>query len=188
MATADGVRPLRAAARRNYERIVTTAREAFSEHGADATLDDIAKRAEVGAGTLYRHFPTREALIEAVYRGEIAQLSEAAFRMLEKLPPGEALDEWMLDQVRYVVRKRGLAGALKASLDAGSETFAWCQSRMREAAAALLAPGQEAGEIRADITPADLLRLGHAIGLAVEKAPPGDDERLVSVMLAGLRR
>jgi AcrR family transcriptional regulator len=188
MTMADAGRPMRADARRNYERIVATAREVFSEQGADATLDDIAKRAEVGAGTLYRHFPTRETLVEAVYRGEIDELSARAFKLLEELPPDQALDVWMLDQVRYVVRKRGLATVLKASLDAGSETFAWCQSRMRGAAAALLAPGQNAGALRADITPTDLLRLGHAIGLAVEKAPPGDDERLVSVMLAGLRR
>jgi AcrR family transcriptional regulator len=183
---ADPARPMRADARRNYDSIVAAARNAFTEHGPGAPLDDIAKRACVGAGTLYRHFPTREALIEAVYRGEIAELSDRAYKLAKELPPGEALVAWIREQVQWIVRNRGLAATLKASIETGSETFAWCKSSLRSAAGTVLAAAQEQGAIRPDVQVFDLLRLGHGIGLAAEHASPDETERLLSIMLKGL--
>jgi AcrR family transcriptional regulator len=183
---ADLPRPMRADARRNYERLVAAAQEAFGEHGADAPLDDIARRAGVGPGTLYRHFPTREALLEAAYRADIDDLSNLAYELLEKLPPEEALAEWMREQVTYIMRKRALAVTVKALLDLDSPVMAWCKSAMRSAADAILDRAQEAGVVRSDATASDVLRLGHAVGAVAEYAPE-DADRLLSFMLDGLR-
>ncbi|TVT56834.1 helix-turn-helix transcriptional regulator [Amycolatopsis rhizosphaerae] len=178
---------MRADARRNYERIVAAAREAFTELGPEtAPLDDIARRAHVGAGTLYRHFPSREALMEAVYRDDIERVSNLAYELLETRPPGQALGEWMRAQIAFVLQKRGLATSLKAALDRNGETFASCKTMISEAAAALLKAATEAGAVRTDIEPGDLLRMGHAIGLATE-ATPEATERLITVVLDGLR-
>jgi AcrR family transcriptional regulator len=178
---------MRADARRNYERIVATAREVFTEQGPDAPLDEIVRRAGVGAGTLYRHFPHREALIEAVYRGEIEQLSARAYELIEEHSPEDALAEWMREQVHWIVRGRGLAATLKAALDKDSETFAYCKATMRTAAAAVLTAAQDAGKVRTDVGPADLLRLGHGVAVTAEHATPEDSERLLTVVLDGLR-
>jgi AcrR family transcriptional regulator len=177
---------MRADARRNFERLVAAAQEAFGEHGADAPLDDIARRAGVGAGTLYRHFPTREALLEAAYRADIDDLAKLAYELLDKLPPEEALRTWVSEQVEYVMRKRALAATVKAVLDRDSPVMAWCKTQMRGAAAALLARAQEAGVVRPEVTPSDLLRLAHAVGYASEFAPE-DSDRLLTYMLDGLR-
>ncbi|MCU1679375.1 MAG: TetR family transcriptional regulator [Amycolatopsis sp.] len=187
MVTDKTTRPLRADAQRNYDRIVATARDAFAECGNEVPLDDIAKRACVGAGTLYRHFPTRETLYEAVYRGEITTLCERAPKLLAELPPTEALAAWVGELVQWVANKRSLAMTLKASIDSGSETFRLCQTMMREAAGTVLSAAQATGVIRLDIGPADLMRLGHGIGVSVEHADPEDADRLVSIMLDGLR-
>jgi AcrR family transcriptional regulator len=186
MVLADPARPMRADARRNYDAIVAVARTAFGEHGPGASLDDIAKRAGVGAGTLYRHFPTREALIEAVYRGEIGELSERAHKLLAELPPEEALPVWIKEQIHWIVRNRGLAMTLKASIEAGSETFAWCQSNLRGAAGALLAAAQDAGAVRRDVTAIDVLRIGHGVGVVTEHATAEESRRMLSIMLKGL--
>ncbi len=188
MVTADPARPMRADARRNYERIVETAKEAFTADGVDVPADDIAKRAGVGAGTLYRHFPTREKLIEAVYRDEIDLLAQRGFDLLEEgLPPGEVLEAWLGEQVDYVVEKHGLAMTLKASVDAGSEVFGWCQARLRSAADAIVLNAQEAGVLRKDVMGVDLLRLGHGVGSASTRATPEDTKRLLGIVLDGLR-
>ena len=187
MVTADPDRPMRADARRNYERIVAVAKKAFTADGVDVPADDIAKRAGVGAGTLYRHFPTRDKLIEAVYRDEIDGMAQGAFDLLDELPPGEALEAWLARHVTYVVEKHGLAMTLKASVDAGSEVFAWCQSRLRSASDAIVKAAQEAGAVRADVTGIDVLRLGHGVGSAASKASPEDTERLLKIVLDGLR-
>lgn len=176
-------RPMRADARRNYDRIVEVAREAFTEYGPEAPLDDIARRAGVGAGTLYRHFACREALIEAVYRADIERLCNRAFELLE----GEdALNTWMRELVRFVADKRGLSQTLKSAIDRGSETFVLCRTLMNDAIEALLAPAQAAGEVRRDIEPRDLLLMGHGIGVASENNPEATP-RLLAVMLDGLR-
>jgi AcrR family transcriptional regulator len=178
---------MRADAKRNYDRIVATAKVLFAEHGADVPLDDIAKSAGVGAGTLYRHFPTREKLIEAVYRDEIEQLAQRAFELHDELPPWEALQAWLEEQVTWVVERHKLATILKESIDAGSETFQYCQTRLREATGLLAVTAQEAGLIRQDVTGTDVLRLGHGAGMAVRNCPPDEGKRVLEVILDGLR-
>ncbi len=180
------MRPMRADARRNYARLVEVAREAFTEHGADAPLDEIARRAGVGPGTLYRHFPTREALIEAVYRGDVEDLCTQAYHLLETGDPAKALEEWMRAQVAHVQRKRGLGTALVACFGVDSELFEWCRQRLWAAGDSLLAAARESGAVRADVSAPDLLRLGHGVAVATERAPE-DTDRLLSVVLDGLR-
>jgi AcrR family transcriptional regulator len=183
---ADPPRSMRADAQRNYARLLAVAKEAFGEHGADAPLDDIAKRAGVGAGTLYRHFPTREALMAAVYRDDVAELSAQAYELLERMPPEEALAEWMRMQIAYIIRKRGLGATLITLLGKDSELFAWCRDALRGAGSALLQAAQQAGTVRTDVDSTDLLRLGHSIAVATEHSPQ-DAERLLTVVLDGLR-
>lgn len=180
-------RPKRADARRNYDRIVATARDAFYEYGIDVPLDEIVKRAEVGAGTLYRHFPSRDALIEAVYRGEITQLADGAYRLREELPPEEALFSWLRDQVHWIAESYGLATALKSAIDDDSATFSFCRTQLRQAVRALLEPAQAAGAVRADLDPTDVLRLGHGVGATAHSSDPAGTERLLSVVIDGLR-
>ena len=183
----DTARPMRADARRNYERIVATAKDLFTAHGADVPLDDIAKKACVGAGTLYRHFPTREKLIEAVYRDEIGLLADRAFVLHDELPPWEALEAWLLEQTTWVVERHKLATILKESIDSGSETFQYCQARLREATGVLVDAARDAGLIRTDVEGVDVLRLGHGAGMAVKNCTPDERKRVLSVILDGLR-
>jgi AcrR family transcriptional regulator len=179
-------RPKRADARRNHDRIVTAARDAFATHGADAPLDDIARNAGVGPGTLYRHFPTRAALVEAVYREHIGGMADLARELAERFPPGEALERWMHEQVDSMRLHRGLGTALKSALDRTSETFTWCQATIRAAASALVEAAQAAGNIRTDVTGLEVLRLTHGIAMASEYAPEGAD-RLLQITIDGLR-
>jgi AcrR family transcriptional regulator len=178
---------VRADARRNYERIVATARDAFLNDGVDVPLDDIAKRAGVGAGTLYRHFPSRDSLVEAVYREEITQLADAAYRLRDELPPGDALFAWMREQVRWINDSLGMASALKSAMDSESETYAYCKKTIRAAVGALLEPAQEAGIVRADLQQGDLLRLTHGVGAAAQYSDAEGVERMLSVVIDGLR-
>jgi AcrR family transcriptional regulator len=177
---------MRADARRNYERLVATAREAFTEHGLDATLDDIARRAAVGPGTLYRHFPTRESLLAAVYRDDVDALAARAGELARTRPPEEALAVWLRLQLDYIKHKRGLGAAVKAMLGADSATLAWCRDTLRAAMGTLLANAQEVGVVRTDVDAADVLRLVHGVGTAAESAPEQAD-RLLSIVLDGLR-
>jgi AcrR family transcriptional regulator len=179
-------RPMRADARRNRDRIVAAARDAFTEHGPTAPLDDIARRAEVGPGTLYRHFPGRDALIEAVYLEDLERLSSRASELVAELPPFEALTAWLREEVAYVTHNRGLGAALKAAIDRDAQTYALCKQLMSEAAATVLVPAQDAGAVRADLEPRDLLLLGHGLGITAEAAPESF-ERLLSVTVSGLR-
>jgi AcrR family transcriptional regulator len=179
-------RPKRADARRNYDRIVAVASEVFSEQGPEAPLDEIARRAHVGPGTLYRRFPHRQALMEAVYREDIAELANRGHELLRELPPDQALGEWLRAQVNWVVRKRGFAVAVKAAMDTESETYEWCRATLRGAVNPLVAAAQQAGAVRDDLTTTDIMRIGHSIAIVVE-ADPDSAERLLSVMLAGLR-
>jgi AcrR family transcriptional regulator len=177
---------MRADARRNYDRLVDAARTAFTEHGVETPLDDIARRAGVGAGTLYRHFPTRDSLIEAVYRGDVEELCALAYQLLETLPPADALTEWMRAQVRHVQHKRGLGAALVATVGRDSQLFAWCRERLWAASGALLTAAREVGAVRTDVEAPDLLRLGHGVAVATELVPE-DAQRLLTVVLDGLR-
>ena len=179
---------MRADARRNYERIVGIAREVFSEQGAEAPLDDIVKRAGVGAGTLYRHFPTREVLVEAVYRDEIETLAERAHELAKELPPEKALREWMRIQMRTQATNSGLAVALEAAIDGHSQTFRSLGAMLREAVGTLVDAAHEAGVVRHDIQAIDVMWLGHGIGASAKYADEEGKERLLSVILDGVRR
>jgi AcrR family transcriptional regulator len=179
-------RQLRADARRNYDRLIAAAREAFAEHGLEATLDDIVKRAALGPGTLYRHFPNREALLAAVYRGDVEGLAARAAELAETLSPADALAVWLGLQLDYIKYKKGLGMAVIAILGADSETLAYCRNTMRGALTDLLVRAQQTGDVRTDVDAADVLRLVHGIGLACE-ASPESAARLLSVVLDGLR-
>jgi AcrR family transcriptional regulator len=181
-------RPLRADARRNHQRLLDAARTAFAEHGADASLDDIARRAGVGAGTLYRHFPTRQALLEAVYRDEVEAVCAKAYELLDAVAPDEALVAWLRAMVDFSATKRGLAPALAATLgEHRPELFAATKQAMVAAGTALLEAAADAGAVRPGIDVKDLLRLVHAIGAATEAAPE-DADRLLSLAVNGLRQ
>ncbi|PKV99030.1 TetR/AcrR family transcriptional regulator [Nocardia fluminea] len=179
-------RPMRADARRNYERIVDCARDAFAEHGTDAPLDDIARRAGVGPGTLYRHFPNRTTLMEAVYRSNIETLAARAGELRRTHAPLDAFDAWFGELVTYILEKHGLATTLKAAIDRTSDTFTACSTLLAEAAGSVLIPVQEAGIIRPEVSPRDILRLGHGIGAGCQAAADSAP-LLTDVALAGLR-
>ena len=138
MSTVQSTRPLRADAQRNRDKLLTVAVAAFAEHGIEASLEDIARRAGVGIGTLYRHFPTRDCLMEAVYRHQVELLCDAATDLLATKDPDEALTLWMERFVSHVATKRGMAMALKAVVGKDSELFAYCHGRIRESVTTLL--------------------------------------------------
>ncbi len=144
-------RPPRADAMRNRARLVDAATQSFAEHGVDASLEDIARCAGVGIGTLYRHFPTRDSLVAAVYRNEVDVLCESADELLASLPPDQALAAWMQRFVGYVATKRGMASALKSMMGTNTALFEECRRRMNDAATRLLGAAAAAGGVRSDI-------------------------------------
>jgi AcrR family transcriptional regulator len=175
----------RADARRNRERLIDTARTALAEIGSEVTLDEIARRAGVGIGTLYRHFPTRDAMVEAVYRHEVEQLSLAATRLLETLPPAEALHAWMRLFVDYIARKKVMASALSGGT---SELFATSGERIKEAIRLLVDRAEAAAEIRAGVDPLDLLLA--LVGISYGRSGPdwqASALRLIDILMDGLR-
>jgi AcrR family transcriptional regulator len=181
---------LRADARRNRDRLIAAARDAFAERGAEASLDDIARRAGVGPGTLYRHFPTRLALMEAVYRDGVEALCAEAQALLASPSPGEAFATWLRSFLTYAGEKRGLATALMAMTGADTPpVFAACHDMIRDAGGALLARAQEAGAVREDVQLWDLLKLVSSIAMTCEQAPDSEAmaERLLSLVLSGVR-
>lgn len=181
---------LRADARRNRDRLIAVAREAFAERGAEASLDDIARRAEVGPGTLYRHFPTRLDLMEAVYRDGVEALSAEAQELLSSPSPGEAFATWLRSFLTYAGEKRGLATALMAMTGADTPpVFAACHEMIREAGSALLTRAQEAGTVRPDVQLWDLLKLVSSIAMTCEQASDCDlmADRLLALVLNGVR-
>ncbi len=183
-------RPMRADAQRNYQRLLRAASAAFIEHGADdASLEEIARRAGVGIGTLYRHFPTRQALLEAVYRDQVEILCARATELLGSAPPGEALVTWLRALVDFGSTKRSLTSALLATMNKDSELMFSCSSMMRQSAAALLTRAQEAGDVRPDANALDLLRLVHAVSMAVQREPvdAGQADRMIALIADGLR-
>ena len=183
-------RPLRADARRNYERLLTAAAAAFAEHDADDTsLEEIARRAGVGIGTLYRHFPTRQALLEAVYRDQVDAVRVRAEELLASQTPGEALADWLRVLVAFSSTKRSLTSALLASFGKDSELLSSCSAVIFGAAESLLARAQQEGTVRADADAMDLIRLVHAVNIAAQhtSADPGQSDRLLGLILDGLR-
>ncbi|HZG89908.1 MAG TPA: TetR family transcriptional regulator [Pseudonocardia sp.] len=186
---ATGERPLRADARRNRERLLAAAVRAFATPGgAEVTLDSIAKAAGVGIGTLYRHFPTREALVEAAYRSELARLCDAVPDLLATLPPDAAVRAWMDRFVDYMTTKRGMADALHAVIASGGNPFAQSRERMVGAIATLLDAAAAAGTVRADVAPADVLTSLSGVSLAAgapeQRAQAG---RILDLLMDGLR-
>lgn len=178
--------PMRADARRNRERVLTAAARAFAQLGPDATLEGIAKDAGVGIGTLYRHFPTRDALVEAVYRNEVTRLCGAASDLLTQLPTDRALRVWMDRFVDYMTTKRGMGDALRALAASSGNPFAASRERMVEALSSLLDAGAAAGTLRGDVEPADVLASVSGIGLAA--ADPTQAARMLDLLMDGLRR
>jgi AcrR family transcriptional regulator len=180
-------RPLRKDAVRNQELLITAAAAAFSVDGANVPLDEIARRAGVGIGTLYRHFPTRDSLIEAVYRHEVDVLVERADQLLGTLPPDQALEEWMQLFVRHVATKRGMLSVLKPMLSSNASLFAETKGRANAAATKLLGAGVAAGTVRADVDGGDLLRAVGGICMSTDHERPDTSDRLVGLLFDGLR-
>jgi AcrR family transcriptional regulator len=186
--SAQTVRRPRADAVRNRERVLEAAKTVFSAGGPDASLEAVARRASVGIGTLYRHFPTREALFEAVYRREVQQLSELAEQLKSEATPVEALRRWLRSNVEFVATKKGMLAALALTVHSSSDLYAHTFERLTKAVGALLDRAVAAGEIRADISPEDLLRA--LVGMCYMHDQPGWQKsvlRLVDVFVDGLR-
>jgi AcrR family transcriptional regulator len=178
-------RPRRADARRNYEKLLSAARDAFAERGTEASLEEIARRADVGIGTLYRHFPTRQALLEAVYLEEVEALSRSATDLAD-LEPWEALSTWLHRFVGYAATKRALADEMLATMDQDDKVFVACRSAITSAGEMLLGRAQAAGVVRPDTTFGDVGRMVAGIA-AIRSADPDQVERILDVALDGLR-
>jgi AcrR family transcriptional regulator len=175
-------------AQRNRERIMEVAKQAFSRSGANASLDEIAKEAGVGPGTLYRHFPTREYLLEAVYRAEVEKLAAAERQFSETLSPVQALRAWMLLFVDYIAAKQIIAPVLNALVGDPKEVFEASYNQVWGAIRALVTRAIESGDIREDLDPIDLLRA--LIGVANVSTSPDWQEsarRLVDILITGSR-
>ena len=160
----------------------------FSSGGADASLEAVARRAGVGIGTLYRHFPTREALYEAVYRREVDQLGELAEQLKDEPEPIEALRRWLSSNVEFVATKKGMSAALALAAQASPELRSYSFDRLTKAAGALLDRAVAAGEIRSDVSPEDLIRA--LVGMCYMHDQPGWQHtvlRLLDVFVDGLR-
>jgi AcrR family transcriptional regulator len=177
----------RADAVRNRERVLEAAKAVFSAGGPEASLEAVARQAGVGIGTLYRHFPTREALFEAVYRREVEQLADLAEELKTAAAPAEALRRWLRSNVAFVATKKGMSKALALAAHRPSELSAYSFERLTKAVGALLDRAAAAGEIRGDISPEDLLRA--LIGMCYMNDQPGWQAsvlRLVEVFVDGL--
>jgi AcrR family transcriptional regulator len=178
-------RPKRADARRNYDSLVAAAREAFTESDRSASLEDIARRAGVGIGTLYRNFPTRSDLVEAVYVDEVEALARSADE-LAALEPWEALTAWLQRFVGYVATKQSLSDELFAIAERDAAVFAGCRAVLHTAGAPLLARAQAEGVVRPDVTIDEVVRM--VAGIAkIPSEDPAEIQRLLGVALDGLR-
>jgi AcrR family transcriptional regulator len=177
---------LRADARQNNARLIAAATAAFAEKGANAPLEDIARRAGVGIGTLYRHFPTRLDLQAAVFRSQVGAVCGEGDALLETVPPDQAFDAFIRSLARYLVTKRGLSHALIEAVGIESELISSCWTAMRQTTERLLASAQQADAIRPDVDAMDVMRLVHGVAVSTEKAPERSD-MLLSVLLDGLR-
>lgn len=182
--TAD--RPLRADAARNQARLLTAARDVFDEHGSEAPLEDVARRAGVGIGTLYRRFPTRLALLEAMHREDVDALEAQADEVIRQPDVWAGFAQWVHGLSSYAAGKRALLQQLADAVDKNSEAMSHSRETVTRAATTVLGHAQEAGVVRTDITPADLIRLvgGCSMMGALDRA---QQERMVQVVLDGLR-
>ncbi len=184
-AAAAPQRPKRADARRNHERIVAAARAAFADRGASTSLEEIARRAGVGIGTLYRNFPNRQTLLEAVYVGEVEDVSRSAAE-LQALEPWEALTGWLHRVVGYVTTKHALANELLDYLDMDAPLFKSCRGVLFAAGQPLLERAQAAGAVRPDVDVAELIQLVGGIA-KINTTDPQQVKRILDIALDGLR-
>jgi AcrR family transcriptional regulator len=187
-AEAVPARKLRADGLRNRERLLEAAKAGFAETGPDVSLDEIARRAAVGIGTLYRHFPTRDAMVEAVYRREVQQLADGAPRLLAELPPVQALHAWLRLFVDYVATKKVIASALGAIVGGASELYAASGVQITDAVSLLVDRAMASGEIRRDVESGDLLRA--LVGFTYGSGAPdwqASALRLIDILMDGLR-
>ena len=185
--TAKSKRKPRADSVRNRERLLAAAGEVFSAGGPDASLEAVARTAGVGIGTLYRHFPTREALFQAVYQHDVAELVTLAAELAERAEPLQALRTFLRATVRMVATKKGMVAALSPSLDGSAEIMASTAARLQGALADLMAQAQASGSLRADINAEELLRA--MVGLCYTRSQPGWQEtvtRLLDIFVDGL--
>lgn len=190
MASVDAsvARPLRKDAQRNRSLLLDAAATLFAEHGVDYPLEDVARDAGVGIGTLYRHFPTRNALVEAVYRREVAVLCDSVDGLLATLEPIDALDAWMHNFVAYVATKRGLSATLRELMDAEPDLFTETRANISSAASRVLDAAVESGEIRPVLDADDLVRAMSSICMSADDPDhPERAARLVGVLLDGMR-
>ena len=181
-------RPLRADAQRNRDKLIETATTAFTDEGSDVALEEIARRADVGIGTLYRHFPTREALVVAVYRKQIDDLEKLAHDLPSAHAPADALRLWMQGFVEYGAVKRGLVALLKSMMETESGLFDHARATLRESAGSLMKAAADAGEIRANFEPGDVIRALGGICMATDRPDASASAlALVDLVFDGLR-
>jgi len=183
------VRKPRADSARNRQLLVDAAKAGFTEVGLNVSLEEIARRAGVGIGTLYRHFPTREAVVEAVYRREVEHLAEAVPQLLQTLPAGEALHRWMHLFVDYIATKRIIAPSLGAAAARTSPLYASSVELITNAISTLVKRASASGDVRKDIDPSDLLRA--MVGVSYGNPDAGWEasaRRLINLLMDGLRR
>jgi AcrR family transcriptional regulator len=185
--TALSARPKRADARRNYDKLVTAARDVFAEEGSDATLEEISRRAGVGIGTLYRHFPARENLVEAAYLDGVEEVCAAAVRHDENEEPWEALTGWLLELVSFASTKRVLADEMFAVMDRDALVFRSCSGAIYDAGEPLLLRAQAAGAVREDVDISDVTKMVAGIA-GLRTVGPEQTKRIVAVALDGLRQ
>ena len=178
-------RPRRSDARRNYEKVIAAAREAFAEGGESMALEEIARRAGVGIGTLYRNFPNRQALLEALYVDEVEEVCRSAAE-LDGGDPWQALNDWFERFIAYLATKRALVAELLNYLDHDAALFQVCRASMFEAGEPLLERAQEAGVVRPDVTIAEVIQMVVAIA-KIPTGDPGQTEHILRIALDGLR-
>ena len=186
--SAKSTRKPRADALRNRERVLEAAKAVFNAGGPEASLEAVAKRAGVGIGTLYRHFPTREDLFEAVYRREVEQLSELAEQLKNAKDPVDALRRWLRSNVEFVATKKGMSAALALTFQSTSDLAAFSMDRLTKAIGSLLDRAVAVGEMRGDVSPEDLLRT--LVGMCYINDQPGWQSsvlRMLDVFVDGLR-
>ena len=182
------VRKPRADAERNRARLLKTAKAVFAEKWSAASLDEIARITGVGAGTLYRHFPTRDALVAAVYRNETEQLVAAADRLAKMHPPLKALREWLLLFVDYIATKHGMSEVLNSIVGGASELYSASTAQVKQAIAKLVDRAVASGDIRLDLDPLDLLRaLAGVANISLGRDGERAAKRLVDILIAGVR-
>jgi AcrR family transcriptional regulator len=176
---------MRADARRNYDKVLAAAREAFAEGGADTSLEEIARRAGVGIGTLYRHFPTRQQLLEAVYVDEVEAIAGSTVE-LQQLPPWEAFVGWVDRLQRYMVTKQALSQELLQYMDRDAKLFSVCRGAIHGSGRPIVERAQAAHMLRPEVTVEEIVQI--MLGLAkIPTSQPGLNDRFVQIALDGLR-